>query len=135
MPDHQALPRAESFREAAGQQSSAGSTVMTMDSVAGLRSRLREFAAARDWEQYHTPKNLAMALNGEAGELIAELQWLDDGGAEVALAEGPLKERLADEAADVLLYLVRLTDVCGIDLIAAAYAKVERNETRFPPTT
>ncbi|MFI0467720.1 nucleotide pyrophosphohydrolase [Saccharopolyspora sp. 5N102] len=105
-----------------------------MDSVEGLRSRLRVFAAARDWEQYHTPKNLAMALNGEAGELIAELQWLDDDGTEAALVEGPLKERLADEAADVLLYLVRLTDVCGIDLIEAANAKIERNETRFPPT-
>ncbi|MEV5543613.1 nucleotide pyrophosphohydrolase [Saccharopolyspora shandongensis] len=105
-----------------------------MDSVEGLRSRLRAFAAARDWEQYHTPKNLAMALNGEAGELIAELQWLDDNEAEAALAEGRLKERLADEAADVLLYLVRLTDVCGIDLIEAADAKIERNETRFPPT-
>jgi NTP pyrophosphatase (non-canonical NTP hydrolase) len=109
-------------------------SVRSMDSVEGLRSRLRAFAAARDWEQYHTPKNLAMALNGEAGELIAELQWLDDDGAESALAEGRLKERLADEAADVLLYLVRLTDVCGIDLIEAAYAKIERNETRFPPT-
>ncbi|MEV0082897.1 nucleotide pyrophosphohydrolase [Saccharopolyspora sp. NPDC050642] len=106
-----------------------------MDSVADLRSRLRAFAAARDWEQYHTPKNLAMALNGEAGELIAELQWLDDDGTEAALAEGSLKERLADEAADVLLYLVRLTDVCGIDLIEAANAKIERNETRFPPTS
>ncbi|GAA0523298.1 nucleotide pyrophosphohydrolase [Saccharopolyspora thermophila] len=105
-----------------------------MDSVAGLRSRLREFAAARDWEQYHTPRNLAMALSGEAGELIAELQWLDDDRIKAALAEGPLRERLADEAADVLLYLVRLADVCGIDVIDAAYAKIERNETRFPPT-
>ncbi|MFD0920158.1 nucleotide pyrophosphohydrolase [Saccharopolyspora rosea] len=105
-----------------------------MGDVEGLRSRLRDFAAARDWEQYHTPKNLAMALSGETGELIAELQWFRDGEIERALAEGPLKERLADEAADVLLYLVRLTDVCGIDLVEAAHAKIDRNETRFPPT-
>lgn len=105
-----------------------------MDSVADLRSLLREFAAARNWEYYHTPKNLAMALNGEAGELIAELQWLDEDETKTALEEGALKERIADEAADVFIYLVRLADVCGIDLIEAADAKVERNETRFPPT-
>lgn len=109
-------------------------SVRDMDSIAELQSLLREFAAARDWERYHTPKNLAMALNGEAGELIAELQWLGDDEAKAALGEGALKERLADEAADVLIYLVRLADVCGIDLIEAAGAKVERNETRFPPT-
>ncbi|WP_344128728.1 nucleotide pyrophosphohydrolase [Saccharopolyspora halophila] len=106
-----------------------------MDSVAELRERLQEFAAARDWEQYHTPKNLAMALGGEAGELIAELQWLSDAEADAGLAEGPLKERLADEAADVMLYLVRFTDMCGIDLVQAANAKIQRNETRFPSRT
>ncbi|MDI2031379.1 nucleotide pyrophosphohydrolase [Saccharopolyspora sp. TS4A08] len=106
-----------------------------MDSVARLGERLQEFAAARDWEQYHTPKNLAMALSGEAGELVAELQWLSDDETKAGLAEGPLKERLADEAADVMLNLVRLTDMCGIDLIEAANAKIERNETRFPPKT
>ena len=100
-------------------------SVGSMDSVAGLRSRLREFAVARDWEQYHTPRNLAMALSGEAGELIAELQWLDDDGTTAGLGEGPLKERLGDEAADVLIYLVRLADVCGIDLIECANAKKE----------
>ncbi|MDA3647439.1 nucleotide pyrophosphohydrolase [Saccharopolyspora indica] len=102
-----------------------------MDSVDGIRDRLRDFAAARDWEQYHTPKNLAMALSGEAGELAAELQWLDGAPGPVA---GPLKERLADEAADVLIYLIRLADVAGIDLVDAANAKIDRNETRFPPT-
>lgn len=103
-----------------------------MDSVAELRKRLQDFAAARDWEQYHTPKNLAMALGGEAGELIAEFQWLDHDEVAAALSEGPLKERVAGEAADVLLYLVRLTDVCGIDLLEAANAKIDRNEGRFP---
>lgn len=105
-----------------------------MDSIEGIRGRLREFAAARDWEPYHTPKNLAMALSGETGELVTELQWLDDEGARAGLADGGLRQRLADEAADVLLYLVRLTDVCGIDLIDAAHAKIDRNETRFPRT-
>ncbi|HEY0641689.1 MAG TPA: nucleotide pyrophosphohydrolase [Pseudonocardiaceae bacterium] len=100
-----------------------------MTDLVELRERLRAFAAARDWERYHRPKNLAMALAGEVGELVAELQWEPD---ELEL-RADVRERLADEAADVLLYLVRLTDVCGIDLADAAQAKIERNERRFPP--
>lgn len=103
-----------------------------MNDLTDLRSRLRAFAAARDWEQFHTPKNLAMALCGEAGELAAELQWLDDTTIAAGLQEGKLRTRVADEVADVLLYLVRLADVSGIDLIEAAHSKIERNEHRYP---
>jgi dCTP diphosphatase len=103
-----------------------------MDDLSELRSRLRAFAAARNWEQFHTPKNLAMALCGEVGELAAELQWLDDDGATEGIEEGPLAERLADETADVLLYLIRFADICGIDLVTAALIKIERNEARYP---
>ncbi|MCP2259421.1 MazG nucleotide pyrophosphohydrolase domain-containing protein [Streptoalloteichus tenebrarius] len=103
-----------------------------MGSYEELAGRLGEFAAAREWERFHTPKNLAMALAGEAGELVAELQWLTDEEIRAALAEGPLRDRLADEAADVLLYLVRLCSVCDIDLVAAAHAKIARNERRYP---
>jgi NTP pyrophosphatase (non-canonical NTP hydrolase) len=98
-----------------------------------IRDRLRDFAAARDWEEFHIPRNLALALCGEVGELAAELQWVSDTGIEEHLREPAARARLADEAADVLIYLVRLADVSGIDLLAAAYAKIERNETRFPP--
>jgi NTP pyrophosphatase (non-canonical NTP hydrolase) len=101
--------------------------------LAELVTRLREFAAARDWEQYHTPKNLAMALAGEAGELTALFQWLTpQESAEVMLADPDRAAKIEDELADVLLYLVRLSDVLGVDLIAAAHAKIDRNEHRFP---
>ncbi|GGM69353.1 nucleotide pyrophosphohydrolase [Longimycelium tulufanense] len=98
-----------------------------------LTNRLVGFAAARQWERFHTPKNLAMALAGEAGELVTELQWLSDAEIRDELAAGPLRERLADEAADVLLYLLQLCHACGIDLETAANAKIDRNEHRFPP--
>ncbi len=103
------------------------------DSLTLLRDRLRAFADARDWPRYHTPRNLALALAGEVGELAAELQWVGD--AEVAdhLADPDAKARLAGEVADVLIYLTRFADVCGIDLLAAANAKIDRNEIRFPP--
>ena len=98
-----------------------------------LRDCLREFAAVRDWNRYHTVRNLAMALAGEVGELVAELQWVDDAGVARHLADAAAKARLADEMADVLIYLVRLADVCSVDLISEANAKVRRNELRFPP--
>jgi NTP pyrophosphatase (non-canonical NTP hydrolase) len=95
-----------------------------------LAMRLREFTAARDWEQFHTPKNLATALVAEAGELAAEFQWLT-----AAQSNAPDAEQLARiraEAADVLIYLVRLADKLGIDLLAAATTKIDENERRYP---
>jgi NTP pyrophosphatase (non-canonical NTP hydrolase) len=99
------------------------------DSLDVLRDRLREFARQRDWERYHTPKNLSAALVAEAGELVAVLQWAH---AEADLT--PYLEELTDEVADVLIYLVRFCDVAGIDLVDAASKKVERNGLRFPTT-
>jgi NTP pyrophosphatase (non-canonical NTP hydrolase) len=99
----------------------------TANSLGELRERLRVFAADRGWERYHTPKNLTAAIAGEAGELAAVLQWA---GPEEDLA-GYMDE-LEDEIADVLIYLVRLCDVAGIDPIAAASRKVDRNAERFP---
>ena len=95
----------------------------------GLRDRLRDFAAVRDWEQFHTPRNLALALAGEVGELCAELQWEPEGGP----MSSERLEAIRGEMADVLIYLVRLGDVLDIDLLHAAAAKVEINEGRFPP--
>src|SRR5690242_2636084 len=97
-----------------------------------LRDRLRAFTVARDWGQFHTPKNLAMALTGEAAELGAELQWLTDGQIAERLADPGFRARLEDEIADVFIYLVRLADVASIDLISAASAKIDRNEQRYP---
>jgi len=98
-----------------------------------IRDRLRRFAEARDWGPFHTPRNLALALCGEAGELAAELQWVADDHVAEHLRDPEAFARLADEVADVAIYLVRLADVCGIDLQAAVHAKIDRNESRFPP--
>jgi NTP pyrophosphatase (non-canonical NTP hydrolase) len=98
-----------------------------------LRNRLREFAAVRGWDGFHTARNLAMALVGEVGELVAELQWIHDADVTRHLEDSAAKARMADEMADVLIYLVRLADVCEVDLLTEAHAKVGRNELRFPP--
>lgn len=100
------------------------------DSLEGLRRRLRAFADARDWEQFHSPKNLSMALIAEAAELVEHFQWLDQESSR-NLPAGKLAEvRL--ELADILIYLVRTADQLGVDLIAAAEEKIALNETRYP---
>ncbi len=99
----------------------------TGDSLEELRARLRGFAQERDWEQHHSAKNLTAAIAGEAGELVAVLQW--------SVAEEDLSHylgELEDEVADVLIYLVRLCDVAGIDLLRAANEKIDRNAIRYP---
>lgn len=99
------------------------------DSLEELRDALRAFAAERDWERFHTPKNLAMALSGEAGEVIEHFQWLT-GEESTALPEQTRGE-VALELADVLLYLVRLADVLGVDLADAARTKMRINADRY----
>ncbi len=100
------------------------------DSLEHLRVRLAEFATERDWDQFHNPKNLAMALAGETGELIEHFQWLTFD--EAAALPERTREAVALEAADVLLYLVRLCDKVGIDLAAAADRKLAINAQRYP---
>ena len=105
---------------------------MATDSLAGLQKVLRGFARARDWEQFHTPKNLAMALSAEVGELVEIFQWLTpEESANIAGHDrgGPAA---TDELADIAIYLLRLADVLGVDLVAAVEAKIERNERRYP---
>ena len=101
------------------------------DSLDQLSQRLEQFALRRDWVQFHTPKNLAMALGGEVGELLAELQWLADGDLSKSAMDVAKREAIANECADVLIYLVRFADVAGIDLIQAANQKVDLNEARY----
>ena len=98
--------------------------------LAALTQRLREFAAARDWEQFHTPKNLAMALIAEAGELVEHFQWLTPAQAQRLSPEE--LQAVEREMADVLLYLLRLADRLGVDLAAAAWRKIEINERKYP---
>jgi NTP pyrophosphatase (non-canonical NTP hydrolase) len=96
-----------------------------------LAARLREFAAARDWEQFHTPKNLAMALAGEVGELVAELQWLTAEEASRVMEDPEAAARMRSELADVTIYLVRLADLLGVDLIEASAAKLAESDHRY----
>ena len=103
---------------------------MSTDALADLAQRLRQFAADRDWDQFHSPKNLAMALVAEAGELAAEFQWLTE--AESGAPKPEELARIRAESADVLNYLVRLADKLGIDLLAAANEKIKDNERRYP---
>lgn len=98
--------------------------------LAGLRDALRQFAAARDWQQFHTPKNLAMALSVEAGELLEHFQWLT--AEQSARLDARRKRIVADEIADVLLYLTRLADVLEIDPLAAARRKIRENARKYP---
>jgi NTP pyrophosphatase (non-canonical NTP hydrolase) len=95
-----------------------------------LRDRLRVFAAERDWEQFHTPKNLAAALSVEAAELLEHFQWLTD--AQSASLDPAKKARVAEELADVLLYLVRLADRLDVNLMDAAVAKIAANAAKYP---
>ena len=100
------------------------------DTLDELRDALRAFAAERDWDQFHSPKNLAMSVMIEAAELGEHFQWLPTGAdAELAPGQG---DRIALELADVLLYLVRLADRLGIDLAAAARHKLALNAERYP---
>jgi dCTP diphosphatase len=99
-------------------------------SLERLRDRLREFATARDWNQFHSPKNLAIALSVEAGELLEHFQWLSDEES-LTLPDDKL-EKIRDEIADVLLYLIRLADVLNVDLIKSADTKIEANSHKYP---
>jgi dCTP diphosphatase len=99
-----------------------------------LAVELRQFTDERNWGQFHRPKNLAMAVAGEAGELVAELRWYTDSEVETKVLGVPAeREKLEHEVADVLLFLVRLADVCDIDLLAAARRKIAINAKRYPP--
>ena len=97
-----------------------------------LQRELREFAVQRDWERFHTPKNLAMALAGEVGELVELFQWLTPDESAAVMTRPGQADRVRDEVADVFAYLLRLADILDIDLAAALRDKVGRNEQRYP---
>ncbi|KZV23290.1 dCTP pyrophosphatase 1-like [Dorcoceras hygrometricum] len=101
-------------------------------SLKELRDRLEEFARVRGWEQYHSPRNLLLALVGEVGELSEIFQW--KGEVEKGLPNWSLEEKrhLEDELSDVLLYLIQLANVCGLDLGQAALTKMVKNAQKYP---
>jgi dCTP diphosphatase len=100
------------------------------DSLKALSARLASFAAERDWDQFHNPKNLAMAVAGEVGELVEHFQWLTF--EEAANLPAATREEVALEAADVLLFLLRLCDKLDIDLGVAAERKLAINARKYP---
>ena len=95
-----------------------------------LQQRLAAFAAARDWEQFHSPKNLAMALSVEAAEIVEEFQWLTEEQSHNLGTERRQRVRL--ELADVFIYLLRMADTLGVDLLHAADDKIALNEQKYP---
>jgi len=100
------------------------------DTLESLRDRLRRFAEERDWDQFHAPKNLAIALAVEAAELLEHFQWLKEEDSKHLTPEQLAKVR--EEMADVLLYLIRLADKLDVDLVQAAAGKIERNAQKYP---
>lgn len=100
------------------------------DSIQRLQGALREFAAARDWDQFHSPKNLASALSVEAAELLEIFQWLTEVQSENL--EPRQREAAREELADVFLYLLRIADRVGVNLVEAADAKLARNAEKYP---
>ncbi|KAK4252492.1 hypothetical protein QN277_014485 [Acacia crassicarpa] len=103
-------------------------------SLKELGKRLAEFAEVRGWEQYHSPRNLLLALVGEVGELSEIFQWKGEVAKGLPNWSREEKEHLEEEISDVLLYLVRLADVCGLDLGQAALSKLVKNAHKYPVT-
>ena len=99
-----------------------------------LAVRLKAFADARDWEKFHTPKNLAMALSVEVSELSEIFQWMTAEESANVMKDQKSADAVKDELADIALYLVRLSAILKVDLLAEANAKIDRNEKRFPST-
>lgn len=97
-----------------------------------IQSLLEDFARERDWDQFHTPKNLATAVVCEAGELAEIFQWMTDSQSEKVMSDPNLREEVRDEMADVLLYLLRLADKLDVDLEAAMLAKIQKNGEKYP---
>jgi NTP pyrophosphatase (non-canonical NTP hydrolase) len=96
-----------------------------------LQEEIAQFAAERDWEKFHTVKNLVLALVGEAGELASVVQWLENVDKNFLESNEKIREELADELADVFIYLLRIADVAGIDITKAAQDKMHKNSNRY----
>ena len=104
-----------------------------MGELQDLRLETRAFAEVRDWGRFHTPKNLAMAIAGEAGELVAEFRWLTPEESNRDQLTPDHRRAIEFEMADVLIFLLRLGDVLDVDLAEVVRAKLAANEDRFPP--
>lgn len=106
------------------------SDAMTPDSIDQLRARVNQFVEERDWTQFHSPKNLSMAMIVEAGEVVEHFQWITEADSKNLDAEK--KEQVGQELSDTFVYLLRIAEVCGIDLIDAANKKIDLNAKKYP---
>ena len=97
-----------------------------------IQQRLREFARERDWEQFHSPKNLSMALSVEVAELVEHFQWLTS--AQSSSTRAVDREQVATEIADIQIFLIMLADKLGVDIEQSVHAKIEANAIKYPPT-
>ena len=100
--------------------------------IASLQARLREFRDARDWEQFHETKNLAVALSVEASELCELMLWMTNDEVDRSLSDASFREAFIDECADVFNYLTLISDRVGFDLVEAASAKISKNSEKYP---
>lgn len=107
-------------------------TAQPLVDVSGLAAALEVFATEREWAQFHSPKNLVMALTGEVGELTEIFQWMGEDASRGAAFDPRTAQGVRDELADVMLYLVRLSAVLGVDLDAAVRDKLEANRLKYP---
>jgi len=102
-----------------------------MSEIDHLKAEIKAFADARDWEQFHTPKNLSMAVAGEAGELVSEFQWLTAEESKLSKLSPEKLSEIELEIADVAIYLIRLADVLKVDVASVVRKKLAINESRF----
>ncbi|NNG37182.1 MazG-like family protein [Nakamurella aerolata] len=103
-----------------------------MSDLEKLSASIHEFVEDRDWGQFHDPKSLLIALTGEVGEVAELLQWLPADRAAELVRDAPLSGQIRDELADVLIYLIQLAEACGVELVAAATAKLRAAIDRYP---
>lgn len=115
-----------------GSQEPINCSPLPLIDVKGLSEALAAFAAERDWDQYHSPKNLAMALTGEVGELSEIFQWLTEEASKSVATNPDTATAVREELADVTLYLVRLASVLGVDLNEAVTQKLQKNAAKYP---
>jgi dCTP diphosphatase len=95
-----------------------------------IKQRIQQFALARDWDQFHSPKNLSMAMSVEVGELMEHFQWLSE--QQSAQLDVETLNAVKDEIADIQVYLVRLADKLGVDILQAVEQKMQKNEQKYP---
>jgi NTP pyrophosphatase (non-canonical NTP hydrolase) len=119
------------FVHAAAAKNSRSAAENRMD-IEKIRQHVRKFVADRDWDQFHTPKNLAMALAGEAGELCEIFQWLSEADSRTVMNDDKRAENIKDELADVLYYVLRMADILDVDIEQAFWEKIAKSEKKYP---